>query len=189
MVPMVLEEAAKEALSHYPELQNTPIAIRFKEHIKRSTMQAQPVLATLWKSGTKRRYQILVSKQFKIAGEEYRTIDIPKNVMVGWLGHELGHIMDYCHRNAFNMMGFGLKYLFSSSYIKKAERAADTIAVHHGMERYILDTKDFILNRAGISEVYRERIKKYYLSPEEIMKLVEERDLVQPLSKSPIRSK
>lgn len=44
------------------------------------------------------------------------------------------------------------------------------------MESYILKTKDFILNNADVSEVYKKRIKRYYLSPEEIMVLVEERN-------------
>ena len=53
---------------------------------------------------------------------------------------------------------------------------ADSFAVKHKMESYILKTKDFILNNADISEVYKKRIKRYYLSPEEIMVLVEERN-------------
>jgi len=44
------------------------------------------------------------------------------------------------------------------------------------MEDYILKTKDFILNNADITKSYKDRIKKYYLSPEEIMHLVEERE-------------
>jgi hypothetical protein len=44
------------------------------------------------------------------------------------------------------------------------------------MENYILKTKDFILNNADVSQTYKNRIKKYYLSPEEIMELIAERD-------------
>ena len=44
------------------------------------------------------------------------------------------------------------------------------------MEDYILKTKDFILNHAKITPTYKDRIKRYYLSPEEIMEMVKERD-------------
>jgi hypothetical protein len=41
------------------------------------------------------------------------------------------------------------------------------------MKDYILKTKDFILNHAEISDKYKARIKKFYLSPEELMEMVE----------------
>jgi hypothetical protein len=36
---------------------------------------------------------------------------------------------------------------------------------------YILETKDFILKKADIPKKYRMRIKKYYLSTEELMEI------------------
>jgi isoaspartyl peptidase/L-asparaginase-like protein (Ntn-hydrolase superfamily) len=60
-------------------------------------------------------------------------------------------------------------------HIVEAERSADTFAVNQGMEEYILKTKNFILNHADIDENYKKRIKRYYLSPEEIMQIVQER--------------
>ncbi len=82
--------------------------------------------------------------------------------------------MDYKDRSGLNLFWFGIKYYLSGSYIKEAERAADINAVSHGMGSYILDTKNFILDHADIQQDYKDRIKKYYLSPEEIMVLVEE---------------
>ena len=40
----------------------------------------------------------------------------------------------------------------------------------------ILKTKSFILDNAEIEESYKERIRKYYLSPKEILKLVNEKE-------------
>jgi len=67
---------------------------------------------------------------------------------------------------------FGVRYLTSSKYIKEAERTADTFAVNHGMGDYILATKDFILNQSHLSDAYKARIARLYLSPEEIIVLV-----------------
>jgi len=44
------------------------------------------------------------------------------------------------------------------------------------MEEYILDTKTFILEKGGLTQEYVDRIRELYLSPKEIMELVEERD-------------
>jgi len=139
-------------------------------------MQAQPLFGSLFTTRKKRKYVVLISEKIKISGKEHLTKDVPKNIMVGWLGHELGHIMDYQNRSSLNLVWFGFKYTFSGSYLKEAERAADTYAVSHGMASYIVDTKNFILDNAEIQEKYKARIRKFYLSPEEIMVMVEEHD-------------
>lgn len=175
-IPKVIEKEAQMALSHYPELADTPIEFKFKQKIKKSTMQAQPVFCDLFKNKRKRGYKILISKRIKIADSVYRTKDMPSEIMIGWLGHELGHIMDFRHRSGLNLIGFGFGYLFSKKFLRAAEHRADTFAVAHGLEEYILATKEFILTQAGISKKYVDRIKRLYVSPEEIMEMVEERD-------------
>ena len=176
VIPESIKDEVTTALSYYPELKNTKIEFRFKKNIKKSTMQARPKFGSFFKSKKNREYVILISEKFKITGKEFSTRDIPKDIFIGWIGHELGHIMDYESRSKTNLIGFGVKYLFSDNHIVEAERAADRYAVQHNMEKYILKTKDFILNNADISETYKNRIKKYYLSPEEIMELIAERD-------------
>ncbi len=175
-VPESIQEEARIALSHYPKLADTPITFKFKKNIKKSTMQAQPIFWSLFNTRGKREYVVLISEKIKISGKEYLTKDVPKNIMVGWLGHELGHIMDYQDRSSLNLVWFGAKYTFSGSYLKEAERAADTYAVSHGMGPYIVETKNFILDNAQIQEKYKKRIRKFYLSPEEIMVMVEEKE-------------
>jgi hypothetical protein len=176
IIPKAIIDEALIALSHYPELKNTAIEFKFKKDIKKSIMQAQPSFLSLLRPKEKRSYSIFISESFEIEGEKFSTKDIPKNVMIGWLGHELGHVMDYRNRSSLNLIWFGIKYYFSDTAIKEAERAADSYAVSKNMDKYILETKNFILNNTNLSEVYKARIKKYYLSPDEIMILVEKRD-------------
>jgi len=176
LISKAIENEAITALSFYPELANARIDFIFKNKIKKSTMQARPSFWSFFKSKNNRKYKILISKKFKIDGQEYLTEDIPKDVMIGWLGHELGHVMDYRNRGRLNLLGFGIKYLFSDSFIKEAERSADSFAVQSGMGSYILMTKNFILENASIPDSYKNRIKKYYLSPEEIMQMVKDKD-------------
>ena len=176
IIPNSISKEVQTALDFYPELKNTPIEFRFKPKIKKSTMQARPKFGSFFRSRKNREYVILISESFKIADKEFLTVHIPSDILIGWIGHELGHVMDYTNRNKLNLIWFGLKYLLSDNHIVEAERAADTYAVQHKMEEYILKTKDFILNNADIHEAYKLRIKKYYLSPEEIMDVIEKRN-------------
>jgi len=138
-------------------------------------MQAQPDFKSLLTPMKKRKYYIFISEKFKISGKEFKTVNIPSEIITGWIGHELGHILDYQERGTFNLVWFGIKYLYLENHIIDAERSADTFAVNQGMEDYILKTKNFILNHADIDPDYKKRIKQYYLSPEEIMQIVQDR--------------
>ncbi len=174
IIPESIKEEALEALSFYPELYDTSIEFKFKDKIKKSTMQAQPKFASFFKSKENREYIILISRSIQIEEEDFTMDDIPSDVKIGWIGHELGHIMDYKHRTTAGMIIYGAKYLFSSNAIKKIERTADAFAISHGMGDYILKTKDFILENADISEKYKARIRRLYISPEEVMELINE---------------
>ncbi|QNM85799.1 hypothetical protein H9W90_01380 [Polaribacter pectinis] len=176
IIPDSIKTEVETALNYYPQLKNIHIEFKFKKNIKKSTMQARPTFDSFFKSNKNRKFLILISEKFKISDREFSTRDIPTDIFIGWIGHELGHIMDYQDRSKLNLIWFGLKYLFSDNHIVEAERAADSFAVKHKMEHYILKTKNFILDHADISENYKNRIKRYYLSPEEIMVLVEERN-------------
>lgn len=174
IIPESIKKEAIEALSYYPELYDTAIEFKFKDDIKKSTMQAQPRFASFFKAKENREYVILISRKIQIEGESFTMDDIPSDVKVGWIGHELGHVMDYRERTNIGMLIFGMKYLFSSTHIKEVERAADTYAIAHGMGDYILKTKNFILDNANLSEKYKERIRRLYISPEEVMELINE---------------
>ncbi|EMQ94361.1 hypothetical protein D778_00829 [Xanthomarina gelatinilytica] len=174
IIPESIYKEVQVALTYYPELKDVPIEFKFKKNIKKSTMQARPKMGSFFKSKTNRSYIILISEKFKISDKEFLTKHIPSDILIGWIGHELGHIIDYRNRSNMNLLWFGINYLFSKNHILEAERAADTYAVTHGMADYILKTKDFILNHAEITETYKLRIQKFYLSPEEIMHLVEQ---------------
>lgn len=135
-------------------------------------MQAQPKWKSLFRSRGNRSYIVLISKRFKVENSLFTIDEIPSDVLVGWLGHELGHVMDYRARSTFDMIFFGLKYLYSHAHIQEVERAADDYAVRHGMGEYIIKTKEFILNHTSLSERYKKHMRRFYLSPEEILELI-----------------
>lgn len=183
IIPQEILEETKVALSYYPELEDVEIEFKFKDKIKKSFMQAQPEFSNLFKGKDNRSYYVFISSKVKIEDEEFSIEDVPSDVLIGWLGHELGHIMDYRNKSAMGLIIFGLRYVTSNNYIREAERVADTYAVNKGMGEYIIKTKNFILNHSKLSENYKNRIQRLYLSPEEIVALVNmrEKELEQEL--------
>lgn len=172
IAPVKIQKEAEEALSFYPELYETEIEFKFNDMVRKNFMQAQPKWKSMFTSRKNRAYIILISRKFKVE-DNYFTIDeIPDDVLTGWLGHELGHVMDYRSRSTLGMIVFGLKYLYSKAHIKEVERAADDYAVQHGMGNYILKTKNFILEHTSLSEAYKKHMRQFYLSPEEITELI-----------------
>lgn len=171
-IPKIIEESVLIALSYYPELKETPIDFVFKKKIKQSVMQAQPKFDVLLNGKGNRAYQINISSLFRPNHAALPINQLPKNIMIGWIGHELGHIMDYENRSLIGMIRFGFGYLFSNKYIKKAEQKADNYAVSHGLGFYIIETKRFILDHTDLPEAYKAKIAKLYLSPDEIVEQV-----------------
>jgi hypothetical protein len=171
-IPAVIEKTVLKALSFYPELKNTPIKFVFKKNIKGSVMQAQPVFTSLLLKRKKRSYVINISALFKLTHTATPIHHLPEDIMIGWIGHELGHIMDYENRTNAGIVSFGYQYYFSSRYVKAAERVADTYAVNHGLGRYIISTKRFILEHAELPQVYKDKISRLYLSPDDIVEQV-----------------
>lgn len=171
-IPEEIRTPALIALSHYPELKNIRIDFRFAEKKSTSVMSARPSLASIFRILEERKYVIYVRRRFMINGKLMLIEELPESILVGWIGHELGHIMDYKDRSVLSLIGFGIGYLVLGRYIRKAERRADEFAVRHGLRAEILETKNFILNNAHLPEKYKNKIRRLYLSPEEVMEIV-----------------
>jgi len=175
VIPDLLREEILLALSYYPELLHTHIEfVILSPSIKKSIMLAQPQVPTLFRARTKRGYVIKISRYFKGDAQPLPIETIPQNILVGWVGHELGHIMDYLDRSVWAMVRYGLGYLLSRRYLMRAERTADLHAISHGLGEKIIATKNFILDHAHLPERYKEKIRRLYVSPEETVLLVEE---------------
>ena len=171
-IPVEIEQNVLTALSYYPELKETPINFNFKVHIKSSVMQAQPLFFSLLGRKKNRRYQININRYFKLIHTQMPIEKIPDVVMIGWIGHELGHILDYESKSNAAMVSFGYKYVADPAFVKHAEMVADSLAVERGMGNYIVATKRFILDHADLPQAYKDKISRLYLSPDVIVEQV-----------------
>ena len=175
-IPALLEKNVLKALACYPELKNASIAFVFKKNLNSSVMQAQPVFRSLLRRRSKRKYRVYISSHFKLTSSTMPIESIPDDVMVGWIGHELGHIMDYEGMSNTGIVSFGTRYVTSPEFVKRAEIAADTYAVNHGLGKYIIATKRFILNNADLPQAYKDKISRLYLSPDIIVEQVKKHE-------------
>ena len=163
----------EEALDYFPELEDVHIDIRIKNDIEGSFMQAQPIFRSMLGGRKKRKYKIKISRYLIIERNVKDVAYIPHDVLVGWIGHEMGHLIDYLPRTNLNLIWFGIRYVFSKKFMAEAERRADIFAIERGFSSFLIKSKNYILEQTSLPEKYREKIRKYYLSPEEVMMYLE----------------
>ena len=99
-------------------------------------MQAQPNFLSLFSSKRNRKYNINISEYFKDT-EKTKTKNLPEDVFVGWIGHELGHILDYEEMSNWQLIVFGIKYVLIDKHIIEAEKTADFYAVNQGIVLFL----------------------------------------------------
>jgi len=173
-IPDEIREVTLLALSHFPELLEVDIEFVLKNKIRGSVMQAQPKVGSLlFNSRDNRKYKINISRYLELDDEWLPIEEVPENVLLGWIGHELGHVMDYLEKSRLGLISFGFRYVTSNAFVTQAEITADSYAVAGGLGNNLVDTKNFILNNDRLPEEYRNKIRDLYMSPGEIMTLVD----------------
>ncbi len=175
--PDQLKNEIHKAVSFFPKLENTILHFHLTDRMRSITMKAQPSFISLFKKRNKRTYHIYISKTFKNASKEISISDLPSDVLIGWLGHELGHIMDYEQMTNWQLMKFGFNYLVFDEHYNESEHTADFYAVRYGMEQYLIKKRKFILEQPEIFDTYKKKFKDHYLSPDDIVHLVKCRDV------------
>lgn len=171
-IPAIVENQVLTALSHYPQLKETNIRFVFTHKLKKSIMAARPTAGSLFKRPQNRTYTVLINPAFKLGYRIESIRQIPDSVIIGWIGHELGHIMDYERKSSWKIMGMGVSYWLSKNYVRKAERIADSFAVDSGMGAYLMVKKSFVLDHTELPQHYKDKIEALYPSPDDIGKWV-----------------
>jgi len=155
--------------------QYTPLAghrmVLCQKKIGKTTMQAQPIINQKFWNRKRREYRVDCNHQTQV-DDPTRLENLPTDVLEGWLAHEVGHVMDYHSRGWFNLIWLGIQYLINSKRKREAEHQADLYAIEYGFAEKILATKRYILDHSDIAEAYKERIRKYYMTPEDVERAI-----------------
>lgn len=167
-------------LERYESLHGYSITL-VQSRIKSSTMQAQPIFSLKgWLKGHK-SYQVKIGKYVRDS-DHIKVEDLSEDILVGWFAHELGHVVDYEPYSHWQMIKYGLKYVFSETFKKKVEYAADYIAITHGFKNQILASKRYILENELLDKAYKDKINKYYLSIEDVELCTQDEIVMKPAS-------
>ena len=142
IIPAELELECLVALSFYPELKNTDIEFRFGK--LNFTMISKPEFRSVLKDKTERQYLIMIQR----SGSSKNNLDwkeLSFNAIVGWIGHELGHILHYSHKSSAGIIFIGIKYAFPG-YRRKMERFTDQLAIQHNLGYALYEGVDYTIN-------------------------------------------
>lgn len=161
-----------EVYNRYEALHKYELTL-VQKPINSSTMQAQPIVSIKSLFTGVRKYQIKLGIYVKDS-DEIQVTDLPHEVLTGWFAHELGHVIDYEPRSNFGMIIYGIKYLYSQKFKRKAEHEADNYAVNHGFANEIIATKRYILENDFLGDSYKDIINKYYMSITDVEMCVED---------------
>lgn len=175
-IPSDLVEIVLKTLKHYPELDDISIDFVFDNGMHNSFMQAKPRPMTLLKGHKKRVYKIQMMSAMMINDTIIPIHQLPEKALMGWVGHEIAHIVDYNEMNTLDIVLFSINYLLSKNFIIKTEARVDIIAIEHQLGDEIIAMKEYILNHYSLPEAYRAKIRNIYLSPDEVRELMTEVD-------------
>lgn len=169
-VPEEFEKQFAVVCQAFPELKNTDTKLVFKEIPM--TMQARP---DIWKLLVGRKsYLILINTSRKNNGIVLQ--DVPFNGQLGVIAHECCHLLDYEHKNIWEIIITGVKYLLPGKR-ESYEKATDYLVVKKGFGLQLHTWANYVMDEAPVSEKYKETKSKYYLSPsiiEKAKELIEE---------------
>jgi len=126
-----LELATLLALSHYPELQQRKVKIVIRD------VNGEPVEASFSpfnfiKPRKKKVYKIIIQE-----GSFMERLSLNKQVAA--LGHEMAHFVQYEQRGYMGTLFTLLGYVMSDKKRIRFEKAADKMAIDHGLGPQLLD--------------------------------------------------
>ena len=160
-----IKSAALVALSRYPELKNTRIEFLFRNIT--ATMETRPKINFKAFSKKQRTYQVFIN----LNKGKNRALDIDsltETMKIGWIAHELGHVVDYESRSAFSLMAMGVFYVTVPSFKRNIEQSVDIISIRHGFGYEHCEGAEYLLYHSNATDKYRKNNLKYYL-PIEMM--------------------
>jgi hypothetical protein len=139
-------------------------------------MQSQYSADFLFVKNTSRTYFIYITdNKDENLGQVFDKMDFCEKY--GWLGHELGHIVQYKQKSKRQLLGFTfalkpkldsflstkplVKYL-GTGYLRRIEQSVDDIAIEAGGGYELAMGSDYLLNLSNIPQSIKERYRKTY---------------------------
>lgn len=175
--PAQFERQILIALSHYPELINTPVYFRTRQ--RHSIAVTRATWAGVFQSVKKRHYVVTISTKTEPMLMPILFTNLSFNAQIGVIGHELGHIVQYASKTTGQLARYVVSNV-SAKYIDRFEYRADSICIAHGLGYQLLEWSSFVRktmnceNWCGPDYIHRPGKRERYMNPSTILKRITE---------------
>ena len=139
----------------YPQLKNKHIKLIFKRGWF-FTMRSGIEFPSLWK---KERVYFVAVNTNKFDGI---LSQLSEDDLVGWFGHELGHIVEYNEMTNREFIFFVIRYLFDVRFRFLVERRVNALTVNSGFAKELIGAWETFVNLEGVNKKYQQYIIKNY---------------------------
>lgn len=156
------------ALSHFPELKDTPID--FIVGPSYWPLSSRPQILSTLLPPLERKYLVLISSDSADFWEPILLKNTPFNEQVGIIAHELGHTVYYQDKTALQLISIAYKYEYDREFYLEFERDGDELAIRRGLGYQMYDYAWFVRKAFGDSqeEIEHDKAGGPYLNPQEI---------------------
>ena len=173
--PLFFEKQILIALSHYPELKNTPIT--FLTRPNHSPGFTRVTWGGLFEPPHKRHFLIVISDSTEGVLRPLLFKNLPFNAQIGAIGHELGHVADFLSKTTLGIIRHAFSNI-STRYIDRFEYNTDAICIAHGLGYQLLEWSSYVrkvmntVNWDGPDYVHRPKKRERYMNPGTIEKKI-----------------
>jgi hypothetical protein len=174
-VPSSIEKPILIALSYYPELQGTHIKFRIKR--RHTPLQTRATWLGVFKRKEKRDYVVTISDSTEPMLTPVLFKNVPFNLQIGVLGHELAHVADFSNYSSLGIIWHGVKNI-SPAYVDKFEYKTDGICIAHGLGYQLLMWSENLrkqmntINWRGPDYTHKPQNTERYMNPSTIQQQI-----------------
>lgn len=157
------QRALVKALEYYPKIKKNEVILQFKK--QKQCARCYPSIDFLYKSQNKRTYIIAISIRFPYK-DFLQTLTFGEKL--GWLGHELAHIIEYKSLTKLRLIRWLFKYITSTSFRINREYNTDKVTIKHGLGNELKAGVEKTLTSTILPEKSKVITQSEYMSPKEI---------------------
>ncbi len=128
-----------------------------------ATMNCRPHIASFLFPWGKHNYIISVNSRKNFGRYSIPVESLSNEVLAGWFGHELSHVVQYEKMSLIELIAFPFKYFFNLDFRKNFEIEATHIARGIGFGNELSEVEKFLRSDRRVNKKYQERFKRFYI--------------------------
>lgn len=163
-IPSEFRSPVLQALSHFPELEKTPIKFRSAKGLY--PLRLHPVFFS-----ARQNYKVDIVMEADPPLRDALLLNLPEEAQRAAVAQQLALILCLEQKGAFQRLG---RSFFSFAPDRELTRKADLLVISHGLGFELYVHAVYIRKIAGYCHLHEE-LDKFHLHPQEIMDALQER--------------